>query len=115
MSVYLDNASGKFFNTLSELKAFQRQRENQGEVKTSPSFLPEQNTNSEKEVEKLENPEIEEDVEDIQETQEGDIRYPSRNKMVEKLKDMGFDGRTVRKDTSIEDIKFMYRTHILEL
>lgn len=122
MSVFLDVGTGKMFDTLAELKAFQRSK---GEATASPSFLPKEQTNSVEEVETVEQkPEIEEEDSEVEfeGIREGYMKKSSRAEitvkksraeMVEELKGKGVDGRTLGGRASDEHIAEMYMRIVL--
>lgn len=101
MSVYLDVATGKWFDTLPELKAFQR-----GEGKPSPLNF---DTQVREEVVKEEVKQEQEGKVDVEnEAQEeavfeqaeapGEIKIKlSRKEMEDKLLEWGVDGRSVKR------------------
>ena len=116
MSRYIDNQSGQWFDTLAELKVFQR-----GEVKPSPQVVskvvPETNSDVEVEPEVKETKEVshEQKVQEEKETEvEGKLEASndkisfnlSSEEMRQQLKEAGVDGRTLRK--SDEDLAKLY-------
>ena len=117
MSRYIDNQSGQWFDTLAELKAFQR-----GEVKPSPQVvskvIPETNSDVEVEPEVNETKEVsnEQEVQKEEEETEVDSKLAftdekisfnlSPDEMRKQLKDAGIDGRTLRR--SDEDLAKLY-------
>jgi len=118
MSVFLDIGTGKMFDTLAELKAFQRSK---GEVLTSPSFLPKEQTNSVEEVKEPVKKEIKEEpileVGEIKKEKDETISEIKvnvpRREMIRALREKGVDGRSLRSTATDEAVAEMYIKLIL--
>jgi len=122
MSVFLDIGTGKMFDTLAELKAFQRSK---GEVKTSPSFLPKEQTNSVEEVKEPVKKEIKKEIKEEPTLEVGEIKKEKdetiseikvnvpRREMIRALREKGVDGRSLRSTATDEAVAEMYIKLIL--
>lgn len=120
MSVFLDLKTGKMFNTLAELKAFQRK---QGEVKASPSLLVANSVEEVKEIPKEEPKEPKEETDQLAEMVhfdsikgEAEVKINlTREEMVDVLRANGFDGRTTGARVTDEAIAETYMNFITKI
>ena len=117
MSRYIDNSSGRWFDTLAELKAFQRgeasvspqvvskpkKAETRSDVEEEPKVKVTKEVSNEQEVQEEKETEVERKLE----ASDNKISFNlSSEEMRKQLKEAGIDGRTLRR--SDEELAKLY-------